>query len=392
MFFKDISPGPHETQFRYCLIHFWEARNPVKKHLLVWKCSSSTRRVIKYLPDTKQGSVYSFLNFYVSKSKMLYRVVDHSVTVSFSHNTAISVLEDSPKFYIGAILIFFMNNVIDVVGHIKLVNGQTLTEHLILDEVEIATTRRLLVHVQSHDEPVVKLYLWDQTGTEFCKKFKSYEKTPTVLLVTTANTKHLGALTSISSSRVFMDYDIQPTIDYFSWLGSNPEIAKQVNAEVVTKPETLTIGKYSPTSSRNLQSYAFHAIGFSFFHNGYRAKISVYDNSDQAVFVLLGDAGRELNGKYKSKLVSSYFQTRAITVTNILSLETPPPIEASVGNRFAAMFEETLQVGYDVCEPSKSCGDFVDEGTKRTCGSDKPETAKRPKCGNQSFHLSSQKL
>lgn len=85
-------------------------------------------------------------------------------------------------------------------------------------------------------------------------------------------------------------------------------------------------------------------------------------------------------------------KTRAITVTNILSLETPPPIEASVGNRFAAMFEETLQVGYDVCEPSKSCGDFVDEGTKRTCGSDKPETAKRPKCGNQSFHLSSQKL
>ncbi|KAF2574897.1 hypothetical protein F2Q70_00004568 [Brassica cretica] len=184
----------------------------------------------------------------------------------------------------------------DVVGHIKLVNGQILTEHLILDEVEIATTRRLLVHVQSHDEPVVKLYLWDQAGTEFCKKFKSYEKTPTVLLVTTANTKHLG------------DYDIQPTIDYFSWLGSNPEIAKQVNAEVVTKPETLTIGKYSPTSSRNLQSYAFPAIGFSFFHNGYRAKISVYDNSDQAVFVLLGDAGRELTGKYKSKLVSSYFQ------------------------------------------------------------------------------------
>ncbi|KAF3565024.1 hypothetical protein DY000_02016660 [Brassica cretica] len=85
-------------------------------------------------------------------------------------------------------------------------------------------------------------------------------------------------------------------------------------------------------------------------------------------------------------------KTRAITVTNILSLETPPPIEASVGNRFTAMFEETLQVGYDVCEPSKSCGDFVDEGTKRTCGSDKPETAKRPKCGSQSFHLSSQKL
>ncbi|CAF2084764.1 unnamed protein product [Brassica napus] len=91
----------------------------------------------------------------------------------------------------------------------------------------------------------MKLYLWDQAAREFCKKFKSYEGTPTVLLVTTVNTKTLGgtlALTSMSSSRVFMDYDVQPTIDYFSWLGSNPDIAEQVNAEVVTKRETMTIG------------------------------------------------------------------------------------------------------------------------------------------------------
>ena len=80
----------------------------------------------------------------------------------------------------------------------------------------------------------------------------------------------------MSSSRVFMDYDVQPTIDYFSWwafmcfvftlllnevlavnslcwltksfllclrLGSNPDIADQVNAEVVTKRETMTIGE-----------------------------------------------------------------------------------------------------------------------------------------------------
>ncbi|WZZ36294.1 hypothetical protein YC2023_019695 [Brassica napus] len=38
----------------------------------------------------------------------------------------------------------------------------------------------------------MKLYLWDQTATDFCKKFNSCENTPTVLLVTTVNTKHLG--------------------------------------------------------------------------------------------------------------------------------------------------------------------------------------------------------
>nr|VDD26252.1 unnamed protein product [Brassica oleracea] len=94
--------------------------------------------------------------------------------------------------------------------------------------------------------PVMKLYLWDQAARDFCKKFKSYEGTPTVLLVTTVNTKSLGgtlALTSMSSSRVFMDCDVQPTVDYFSWLGSNPHSAELVNAEVVTKRETLTIGE-----------------------------------------------------------------------------------------------------------------------------------------------------
>ncbi|CDY38957.1 BnaA04g13780D [Brassica napus] len=51
------------------------------------------------------------------------------------------------------------------------------------------------------------------------------------------------ALTSMASSRVFLDYDVQPTKEYIGWLGSNPDIAKQVNAVVVTKTETLTIGE-----------------------------------------------------------------------------------------------------------------------------------------------------
>ncbi|KAJ0255251.1 hypothetical protein HA466_0100350 [Hirschfeldia incana] len=95
----------------------------------------------------------------------------------------------------------------------------------------------------------------------------------------------------------------------------------------------------------------------------YRAKLYVYDKSDQAVFVLLGDAGRALTGKHASELVSSYFEaddnhgvdhevpvpealintigqshkfcvkvtdhnlsgnTRSITVTKILPPDTPP--------------------------------------------------------------------
>ena len=105
----------------------------------------------------------------------------------------------------------------DYVGHMKLVNEQTLSDSLVLDEVEIASSRRILVHVQTHEwilysvydiyvytcfayhmslvlcsGPVMKLYLWDKAAAAFCEKFKALEKPPTVILVTTVNPKRFG--------------------------------------------------------------------------------------------------------------------------------------------------------------------------------------------------------
>ncbi|CAF1912500.1 unnamed protein product [Brassica napus] len=312
--------------------------------------------------------------------------------------------------------------------------------------VKIATTRHIMVHVQSHEGPVMKLYLWDQAATDFCKKFKSYENTPTVLLVTAVNTKHLGgtlALTSMSPTRVFMDYDVQPTIDYFTWLGSNPEIAKQVSAEVVTKRETLTIAdifsymtqesaKCTATIDDVVHGSAWYYIACTECHSKATkgANSLIYTNTRCVkvntvgvahFFVLLGDAGRDLTGRHASELVSSYFEanqnkgpdhevpvpealistigqthkfcvkvtdhnfsgnTRAIIVTKILPLDTPPPTEASLGNDIAATFEKTMQTGNDVCEPSKSCGDSADEESKRTFDSVDPEKVKRQRCEN----------
>ncbi|KAF3578834.1 hypothetical protein DY000_02029998 [Brassica cretica] len=248
MFFRDVSLGPHETQMRFRLIHYWEAWNPLKKTLIglemflideqgtVIQGFISPGRIEKYLPKMKRGSVYKLNNFYGSISKSIFWVADHTATVSFSWNSELSVLQDSPtpfdenSFRFHSYEDFQANcdlkgDFYDVVGHMKLFNGQSLIET---------------------PGPVMKLYLWDQTAGDFCKKFKSYENTPTVFLVTTVNTKSLGgtlALISMSSSRVFMDYDVQPTIDYFAWLGSNPEIAGKVNAEVVTKRKPLTIGE-----------------------------------------------------------------------------------------------------------------------------------------------------
>ncbi|KAH0915472.1 hypothetical protein HID58_029918 [Brassica napus] len=349
MLFRDVTPGPHETQLRFRLIHFWEAWNPLKKTLIG----------LEMLLIDEQGSV-------ISSNKTVYRVSDHAVTVSFSWNSELSVLEDSPTpfdedrfrfhsfedfqascdrkgdlyvlsgheivecYCVVFLLTRLMNNGIDVVGHMKVVNGQCLIGTPVLDEVEIARARHVLVHVQSYDGPVMKLYLWDPAVRDFCKKFKSYEGTPTVLLVTTVNTKSLGG-----------------TIALTSMLGSNPQSAELVNAEVVTKRETLTIGEIFSYIKQESNKEAFfectatiddvvhgstwYYISCSGCHTKatkgptslmcskcgkvnisgvpqYCAQISVYDNSEQAVFVLLGDAGFELTGKQVAELVSSYFE------------------------------------------------------------------------------------
>ncbi|KAF3577769.1 hypothetical protein DY000_02030519 [Brassica cretica] len=474
MFFKDVSLGPHETQLRFRLIHLWEARNPVKKTLIglemllideqgtVIQGFIPPGRIKKYLPEMKRGPVYKLINFYGSKNKPVYRVDDHVATVSFTWNSKMSVLREIPisfdegRFRFHSYEDFEANcdlkgDLYDVVGHMKLVDGQTLIERPSLDDVKIATTRHIMIHVQSHDGPVMKLYLWDQAATDFCKKFNSCENTPTVLLVTTVNTKRLGgtlALTSMSSTRVFMDYDVQPTSDYFTWYVSPSSasilyryillhesgICKGCLFECTATIDDVVHGSpwyyiacsechskatNSPSSliCTNTRCGKVNTAGFA----QYRAKISVYDNSEQDFFVLLGDAGQELTGRHASELVSNYFEanksegadhevpvpealvstigqthkfcvkvidhnfsgnTRAITVTKILSLDTPPPTEASVGNDIATMSEEATQSGNDVCEPPKGRGDSADEESKRTCSSADPETAKRSRCEN----------
>ena len=48
----------------------------------------------------------------------------------------------------------------DFVGHMKLVNGQTITDHIVLDEADITEKRHLCVHVQSLEyvSPVLSLF------------------------------------------------------------------------------------------------------------------------------------------------------------------------------------------------------------------------------------------
>ncbi|CAF2149080.1 unnamed protein product [Brassica napus] len=374
MSFKDVKFGPHEGELRFRLIHFWEARNVRTKLLIglemllidqeetIIQGFIPAGRMYTYLPHMRAGGIYRLHNFFGSNNKTLYRVSEPSVTITFSSTSVLSDLEDSSVCFPEDRFRFYgyeefnaacdlKGDLYDYVGHIKLVNGQVLNDSLVVDEAEIASTRRVLLHVQTHDGPVMKMYLWDKAASDFGERFKASGGTASVILVTTLNPKRYGGalcLSSMASSRIFMDSDVQATQDYLNWLNSNLDIAKRVDADVVTKTETVTIGEFfSYMKQADAKVVAWfeciatigdvvHGSGWYYIGCGgchtkatkgpttlmckkcgksdivgvaqYLAKISVYDNNDQAVFVLLGDSGHELSGKKASELVESYFE------------------------------------------------------------------------------------
>ncbi|CAF2120991.1 unnamed protein product [Brassica napus] len=477
MLFRDVSFGPHEADLRFRLIHFWEARNPNSKTLIgqemllideegtVIQGFVPAGRVGTY--ELASGSVYKLSNFYGSRNKAQYRVTDHSATVTFAWNSELSVIDNPPVAFQEDRFRFYSYeefqadcdrkiNLYDYVGHMKLVDGQAITERMVLDEVDIAEKRHLLM----------KLYLWDQAASEFCEKFKLYVSTPSVLLVTTVNPKHLGgtlALTSMSSSRVFMDADVQPSRDYLAWYAfcSNSDIANKIDAEVVTKPETATLAELfsyikletakvawfecTTTIDDVVRGSAWYYISCGGCNskavNGptslicnnkkcdksvvtgvpqYLTRINVYDKSEQAVFVILGDAGRELTGKYASELVASYFEcnegveadqcvpvpqalldtigqthkfivkvsdlnfsgkTQTITVTKVFPPEAPHHVALLEEHAVPSTSDDVLKSVSEDSGPIRGLDGTVGERVRKASDGMEPDEAKRPKSG-----------
>uniref|UniRef100_A0A0D3BV46 Replication factor A C-terminal domain-containing protein n=1 Tax=Brassica oleracea var. oleracea TaxID=109376 RepID=A0A0D3BV46_BRAOL len=309
MSFKDVKFGPHEGELRFRLIHFWEARNVVTKVLIglemllidqeetVIQGFIPAGRIDTYLPHMKAGGIYRLNSFFGSNNKTLYRVAepkDSSVCFPEDHFQ----FHGYEEFDAACDL---RGDLYDYVGHIKLVNGQA--------------------------------------ASNFSEKFKASGGTASVILVTTLNPKRFGgalSLSSMTSTRVFLDSDVQATQDYLTWLNSNLVVANKVDADVVTKTKTVTIGElfsYMKQDATKVASFegiatigdVVHGSGWYYIGCGVChtkatkgsttlmckkcGKSDIVGVAQQVVFfVLLGDAGQELTGKKASELVDSYFE------------------------------------------------------------------------------------
>ncbi|KAG2311106.1 hypothetical protein Bca52824_022663 [Brassica carinata] len=337
-------------------------------------------RIDTYLPHMVAGSIYKLTNYYGSQSKVGYRVAEPNVIVTFPWSSILCDLKDSLVLFPEDRFRFYgyeefeaacdkKGDLYDYIGHLKLVNGKTLSDSLVLDEDVISSTRRILVHVQTYDGPVMKLCLWDKAATDFCEKFKSHGSTPSVILVTTLNPKRIGGaltLNTLSPSRVFFDLDVQPTRDYLTWLSSNSDVANRVNADIVTKTETVTIGEL-----------------FSYMKKeGAKANEGVGDDHvvpvPQALIDTIGTTHKFIVKVSTHNLTG---KTKSLTVTKVHPPEAPVANGDIEENVNVPSTEEALQL--DDLGDGHSIGtdESADERVKRSSDMTELEEAKRAKCG-----------
>ncbi|CAF2039689.1 unnamed protein product [Brassica napus] len=260
LLFRQVSPGPGDSTLQFRLLHFWDARKNVKggpgiilgiEMLMIDAEGTLAQGFIgqnrrnQYEKELQRGSIYTLTNYYASNNKVMYHVADQRLVICISHASALSKDEKDiegilrQRFRVRSFTEFEANcdlrgDLHDVVGHLKLVDGQALHERPVLCTNDDSASRKVMVHLQLKDGPVMNVYLWDEAAESFRLKFDGSAVTPTVLLVTTVNPKRLGGklcLSSMSSSRVFLDEEVDHTKEYLAWNSSLNTMGKTTSKD-----------------------------------------------------------------------------------------------------------------------------------------------------------------
>ncbi|KAH0878543.1 hypothetical protein HID58_065937, partial [Brassica napus] len=165
--FDDVSAGLSESEVRFRLIG-------LEMLMIDEQGFISSNWVVRYQRNLNCGTIYRLMNFFATKANTsIYRVVDHNLTIRFTHSSVLSELQDNPVVIQRDTFRY------------KVINPQSLNKHAVLDGVNGGWQHSL----------------WDQAAKEFYSKFNESLAAPAALLVTTANTKHIGGIKCVDQNK-----------------------------------------------------------------------------------------------------------------------------------------------------------------------------------------------
>ncbi|CAF1759089.1 unnamed protein product [Brassica napus] len=255
------------------LIHCWEARNFKKANILMGvelllidsKSTTiqgfiSTHFLPRFKEDLKPNTVYKLNGFSIRPSKSVYRVSPHKHGISFNNKTTFAPVHevdyqiDSQHFRIRDLQAFTdivdkHTDLLDIIGFLRVINGDNLETQTPMATAPAPAGERskdmVFLHVQLEDGETARVYLWDKIAAAFRSRWNDSKTKPTVILLTTLNSKTLGGvvtLSSTASTRLFFDSDIIETEKLLRYIYTHLNI--QVASFICTATITDVMEEY----------------------------------------------------------------------------------------------------------------------------------------------------
>ncbi|CAN6917772.1 unnamed protein product, partial [Brassica oleracea] len=313
LLFRQVSPGPGDSTMQFRLLHLWDAHKNVKggpwillgiEMLMIDAEGTLAQGFIgqnrrnQYEKELQRGRIYTLTNFYASNNKVMYNVADQRLVICISHASALSKVEENiegiltERFMVHSFSDFeancdFRGDLHDVVGHLKLVDGQVLHQRPVLCTNEDSASRKVMVHLQ----------LKELTTNPFVTSLVNPVE---VVKAETLTISEIAAFLKHQPAQVAY-FDCNATIDDVKLGTEWYYIAcKDCQTKLNRGPTILLCPK---CGNENATAVA-----------NYRVELSVYDNDEQCTFIILGDAGKDLTGRKATELIDAYVQTKKFRI------------------------------------------------------------------------------
>ncbi|KAH0878446.1 hypothetical protein HID58_065840 [Brassica napus] len=324
--FDDLKKCFNKNEVLARVVHFWEARNINKGGLLMGfglflidqkgttiHAFIPANRIACYEEDLKAGVIYKIKKFLVIDNKTSYKVTSHKFLIQFTQQTVLAPTDHAghdilrQNFRIRSYAEFNEavnknEDLYDALGKLVLINDENFNSGV--------TNKRIDIHMQLKDGPIVRVTLWGNVAANFQKKLMESVDKPMVILATTMNPKtfrDVFCLSSTSSTRIFFDNDIEPTTNYLTWLRENGKDSEVTTSEV-TKPETFTLSElhqFLQNDTPPTGTFCCFATIVDILpqYGWYRVELTVCDKENVATFVIFDKDTAKLAGRKAAEIL-----------------------------------------------------------------------------------------
>ncbi|KAL0661276.1 hypothetical protein Bca4012_098113 [Brassica carinata] len=207
----------------------------------------STHFLPRFKEELKPNTIYKLNGFSIRPSKSVCRVSPHKHGISFNNKTTFAPVHevdcqiDSQHFRIRDLQVFTdivdkHTDLLDIIGFLRVINGDNLDTQTPMATAPAPAGERskdmVFLHVQLEDGKTARVYLWDKIAAAFRSRWNDSKTKPSVILLTTLNSKTLGGvvtLSSTASTRLFFDSDIIETEKLLSRFEADGKIPPTVN-------------------------------------------------------------------------------------------------------------------------------------------------------------------